>query len=47
MRFTHFKDQFKLGKRKKSLKVKSFEVVNSVIRAIFTIRQSKKLAAGR
>ena len=42
-----FKDQFKLGKWKKSLKVKSFEVVNSAIRAIFTIRQCKKLATGR
>ena len=39
MRFTSFKDQFKLGKWKKSLKEKSFEVVNSAIRAIFTIRQ--------
>ena len=47
MRFTSFKDQFKLGKWKKSLKEKSFEVVNSAIRAIFTIRQCKKLAAGR
>ena len=47
MRFTYFKDQFKLGKWKKSLKVKSFEVVNSAIRAIFTIRQCKKLATGR
>ena len=45
--FTSFKDQFKPGKWKKSLKVKSFEVVNSAIRAIFTIRQCKKLAAGR
>ena len=47
MRFTSFKDQFKLGKWKKSLKVKSFEEVNLAIRAIFTIRQCKKLAAGR
>ena len=47
VRFTYFKDQFKLGKWKKSLKVKSFEVVNSAIRAIFTIRQYKKLATGR
>ena len=36
MRFTSFKDQFKLGKWKKLLKEKSFEVVNSAIRAIFT-----------
>ena len=47
MRFTSFKDQFKLGKWKKSLKEKSFEVVNSAIRTVFTIRQCKKLAAGR
>ena len=47
MRFTSFKDQFKLGKWKKSLKEKSFEAVNSAIRAIFTILQCKKLAAGR
>ena len=47
MRFTSFKDQFKLGKWKTSLKEKSFEVVNSAIRAIFTIRQCKKLAVGR
>ena len=46
MCFTSFKDQFKPGKRKKSLKVKNFEVVNSAIRAIFIIRQCKKLAAG-
>ena len=45
MRFTYVKDQFKLGKWKKSLKVKSFEVVNSAIRASFTIHQCKKLAA--
>ena len=43
MRFTYLKDQFKLGKWKKSLKEKSFEVVNSAIRAIFTIRQCKKI----
>ena len=47
MRFIHFKDQFKLGKWKKLLKAKSFEVVNSVIRAIFIISQCKKLADGR
>ena len=47
MCFTYVKDQFKLGKWKKSLKVKSFEVVNSAIRAIFTIHRCKKLAAGR
>ena len=29
------------------LKVKNFEVVNSAIRAIFIIRQCKKLAVGR
>ena len=46
MRFTYVKDQFKLGKWKKSLKVKSFEVVNLGICAIFTIRQCKKLATG-
>ena len=34
MRFTSFKDQFKIGKWKISLKVKSFEVVNSAIREI-------------
>ena len=45
--FTSFMDQFKPGKWKKSLKVKNFEVVNSAIRAIFIIRQCKKLAAGR
>ena len=42
MRFTSFKDQFKLGKWKKSLKEKSFEVVNSAIRAIFTVRHDAK-----
>ena len=47
VRFTSFKDQLKLGKWKKSFKEKSFEVVNSAIRAILTIRQCKKLAAGR
>ena len=47
VRLTYFKDQFKLGKWKKSLKVKSFEVVNSAIREMFTIRHCKKLAAGR
>ena len=41
--FTSFKDQFKPGKWKKSLKVKNFEVVNSAISAIFTIRQCKKI----
>ena len=47
MRFTYFKDQFKLGKWKKSLKVKSFEVVNSAIRAILLFVNAKNLAAGR
>ena len=43
MRFTYFKDQFKLGKWKKSLKVKSFEVVNSAIRAIFYYSSMQKI----
>ena len=43
MRFTSFKDQFKHGKWKKSLKVKSFEVVNSAIHEIFTNSSTQKI----
>ena len=46
MRFTSFKDQFKLGKWKKSLKVKSFEVVNSAIRKFLLFVNAKNWAPG-
>ena len=42
--FTSFKDPFKPGKWKKSSKIKHFEVVNSAIRALFTICQCKKIS---
>ena len=45
--FTSFKDQYNPSKWKKSLKVQDFEVVNSAICAIFTLRQCKNLAAAR
>ena len=45
--FTSFKDQFNPRKWKKWFKMKNFEVVNSAIRAIFTLCHCKNLAAGR
>ena len=46
MCFTSFKDQFNFRKGKKSFKVQNVEVVNSAIRAIFTLSHCKNLAAG-
>ena len=46
MRFTSFKDQFKLRKWKISLKEKSFEVVNSAIRAILLFVNAKNWPPG-
>ena len=45
--FASFNDQFNPRRWKRSLKVKNFEVVNSVIWAIFTLCHCKNLAAGR
>ena len=45
--FTSFKDQFNPRKRKKSFKVKNFEVVSPTKCAVFTLCHRKNLATGR